>query len=647
MKLKPLDAPSATGEGHARNAAFLTESTTASSAHQDKQRQTSSAAIGIGPDSSSIRRSRSQSAKPVHSKTDRHRIVGRGRATITGPGASVQRARSDSTITHTGGGGTASKRKETALSQVNQAYQKGLHSTAPELGSQSPGKATMKSVSFGEKSDADQEPTVLKVRRKKRQTSVGTSKETRKPLILKVNAASVVGSQELGGVLEIELDSEKARRDPTADATAREEALPTAQPTRTHVLNPLRGLLSNMQITKVAPVAVRPGEVQSTESPTGKTQNYIIIDRSPMHVQTDGTKDAIAFSPTEDGALSPVAVMKGFPLQHERSPKGQVLPVINRKAVPSKGSKLPSKASTHGHGCNAGWKKNINKPVLRDVFDSPPRGQGSGTQQNLAENHSYITQVPENDHFIIDGAYQEDADHDQPPADSDHYSDSDIESLPDEDQQSPAARHVARTSSFNGEALDNEYEEYDYEDDDFEADVDGSPGELLDALYEGESMDRYNWVSAGPYQPPEDNGDLEDAGFSPVKWEASLFGTSPDRMRLLSRGSAGGLFSPVSRGVSSARRYSSQHTPMMLSSRGGGIAPTSPAATTGMHRGAQHKLGRGVVKHGEVQVHTRGSAKVPVVRRMEAVPAPHQRHHHHQLGGAGKNGQSGVRRPKG
>jgi hypothetical protein len=236
----------------------------------------------------------------------------------------------------------------------------------------------------------------------------------------------------------------------------------------------------------------------------------------------------------------------------------------------------------------------VNRPVLRDVFDP-------AVSSPQYRDHSYITQVATDDDFTIDEAYSEETA--DPAAASDQES---LGSIPDETRR--IAPLAARSDSFD---LPDSYREY--EDDDFEYEDKASPEALNDAVYEGESMDRYNWVSAGPYIPTEGGGCAdEDNGFSPVHFEASLGARGDSRMKMLSRGSAGGLFTPVSRGHTGARRYSGQLTPMLLSSAGGGFVPEedrrSGAFSPGKASSARH---RGAVKAAG------GPEKIVVVRKMQ------------------------------
>jgi hypothetical protein len=125
-------------------------------------------------------------------------------------------------------------------------------------------------------------------------------------------------------------------------------------------------------------------------------------------------------------------------------------------------------------------------------------------------------------------------------------------------------------------------------------------------------MDRYNWVSAGPYIPTEaDDGVGEGNGFSPVQFDASLGARGDSRMKMLSRGSAGGLFTPVSRGHTGTRRYSGQLTPMLLSSAGGGFVPEDG------RRGAEFSPHKASSDRHRAAGKARGPEKVVVVRKMQ------------------------------
>jgi hypothetical protein len=604
--LKPLSSvPATSGDSAVPEGAFLTDASgTCTESHFVASGARNRSSSRHAPESNEsgtklVRRSLS---------AERGKPEQRGRS-ATKP---VHRTKSDPAINR----GSKDKDK---LARINNAYKANLASTAP--GSTSPNKGVHKSVSFDQDS-------VRKVRRKRKKDAT-EGKDSRKPLILKLAAATVVGNDAMGKVIEIELRSSV---DPGSGAGAGEGDVqrredPATQseilPTRKQALNPLRGLLANMQISRVEPAS-------STEeagiSPGKKAQNFVIVDKHPLpapaEVPADGklghspqreeTKKSLRFQPSVPDTRTDVPVTKQSlpPLAHERSPKA--LPHIKQthKTNTSKGSPKHSSAT---------WKHNINKPVLRDVFETSSPVGSKGKHQE----HSYITQVPRDDDFTVDEAYSED-----PAANSDHDSDS-VGSLPGPSDRT-AAHHLqphAPSDSFD-EAADE------YSEDGFEVDEgNGSPSQLRDIMQEGGSMDGYNWVSAGPYLPPGagDDADAEGAGFSPVMFESSLLNRSADRMRMLSRGSAGGLLSPASRGMSAARRYSGQHTPKLLSSAGSGIAPFTP--TGALSYGDKETLPRkmraqfekasegvtfaGGVGSGRFRSKLRGQVKAGVVRRME------------------------------
>jgi hypothetical protein len=601
LKLTPLGStPGTNGESAVSGGAFLTDASGIDTeSHSGTRNRT-----GHVPESSD------NGAKLVR----RSLSAGRGKPEQRGSSAAkhVHRTKSDPAINR-------GSKDNDKLARINNAYKASLASTAP--GSPGPNIGAHKSVSFDQDS-------VRRVRRK-RKKDVPEGKDSRKPLILKLAAAAVVGNNEMGKVIEIELRSSV---DPGGDAVAgkgdvhgREDPATQSEmlPTRKRALNPLRGLLSNMQISRIDPAA-------STEeaglSPGKKAQNFVIVDKhqlpAPAEIPADAklehspqgkeTKKSLRFQPLVPASHTDVPVTKNSlpPLVHERSPKA--LPHIKHthKTNTSKGSPKHSSAA---------WKHNINKPVLRDVFETSSHAGSKGKHQD----HSYITQVPRDDDFTIDEAYSED-----PAANSDHDSDS-VGSLPGPGGHT-AAGHLqphARSDSFD-EAADE------YSEDGFEVEEGNcSPSQLRDTMQEGGSMDGYNWVSAGPYLPPcvGDDGDADDTGFSPVMFESSLLNRSADRMRMLSRGSAGGLLSPASRGMSAARRYSGQHTPKLLSSAGSGITPFTP--TGALSFGGKETLPRkmrsqlkeaseGVtfaagVSSGRFHSKLRGQVKAGVVRRME------------------------------
>jgi hypothetical protein len=612
LKLKPLiSAPVTNGESAVPGGAFLTDASGTDTKSQSGAQNRSSS--GHAPESSEsgtklVRRSLS---------------AGRGKPEQRGGSARkpVHRTKSDTAMNR-------GNKDNDKLARINNAYKDSLASTAPAPGSSSPNKGAHKSVSFVRGNDDDDSARRVRRRRKK---DVAEGKDARRPLILKLAAATVVGNDAMGKVIEIELRSSV---DPGSGAGAGEGDVPRREdpatqnnilPARKQALNPLRGLLANMQISRIEPAASTE-EAGLSPSPGKKAQSFVIVDKHPLpapaEVPADGklghspqreeTKKSLRFQPGVPDTHTDVPVTKKSlpPLAHERSPKA--LPHIKQthKTSTSKGSPKNS---------NATWKHNINKPVLRDVFETSSPVGSKGKHQD----HSYITQVPRDDDFTVDEAYSED-----PAANSDHDSDS-VGSLPGPSGHT-AAHHLqphARSDSFD-EAADE------YSEDGFEVDEgNGSPGQLRDIMQEGGSMDGYNWVSAGPYLPPGagDDADAEGAGFSPVMFESSLLNRSADRMRMLSRGSAGGLLSPASRGMSAARRYSGQHTPKLLSSAGSGIAPFTP--TGALSYGDKETLPRkmraqfekasegvtfaGGVGSGRFRSKLRGQVKAGVVRRME------------------------------
>lgn len=234
--------------------------------------------------------------------------------------------------------------------------------------------------------------------------------------------------------------------------------------------------------------------------------------------------------------------------QASDSPKGSLVkklkPLQNAYSKPIKKAAPQNQLAT--------WKHNLNKPVLRDVFDT-----NSPSAQRALQDNSYITHVPSNDEFLMDEAYSDDA----------AEYESDAGSVPSVASKTkypvtPPVVLKARSDSFASEYSYNDpFENEDPPEEEIEENSNaGSPSALeWDQLG---SIDTYNWVSAGPYVPNASDTAAADCGFSPVNHGPNSMGSHVDRIRMLSRGSANGLLSPGSRAVSTGAHLANRlHTP--------------------------------------------------------------------------------------
>lgn len=410
----------------------------------------------------------------------------------------------------------------------------------------------------------------------------------RKPLILKVSASTVVGCDELGKVIEIELQSAtgKLMQNGQAGGTAENEKLgvkdTTGVSTRSSVelSQSLKGLFQNMKLR-------RKEHVSGPVVPLSPTQALSADDEAERLEQDHNSSST--YPVANESQVPSKPKKKELPSQENRAQQqpsvtaksSALLPAIHKK-VHLPGVKANSYHSTvevqqqnlkkvqvtavavggsHAHVSPvASWKQNVNKPVLRDVFDG-----SSGKHRDK----SYITQVPRNDDFTIDENYEDD------------HSVNSVHSVPST-HSVPVAEDANNTQRSRADSYDDPCEL----DDDFEVDT-TEPGATS---WEGAgSMDQYNWVSAGPYVPSAGDGTIDEEaesnnnnGFSPVNLEASLGALPMDRMKLLSRGSAGGFMTPLSR--KGARAFSGHRTPsrgaMLLASPGGAGGVGSGAYTS-------------------------------------------------------------------
>lgn len=422
--------------------------------------------------------------------------------------------------------------------------------------------------------------TEPKRRKMKKQDGGAAPVRERKPLILKVSASTIVGSEELGKVIEIELQSSSAASGKEAPSDAIADSGKESGSAAMELSQPLRGLLQHMKLRKrediAAPVApLSPTQALSSGDGAQLRQNQVASRLEPSPEALKHKKKSQSQLETAQDQSPPakdkkqLIINKTATLPHAVPPPVAVETHHSPKPKKTKATVGYSHVSPTNSQNKASWKHNVNKPVLRDAFDG---------SSNKFKDHSYITQVPYNDDFTIDENYEDD-----------HSAASEqdtIGSVPS--VHSVHSMHtVPSVHNMDNPSRKSRADSYDdpYElDDDFEVDSDlpGAPSDALDADWEGAgSMDQYNWVSAGPYVPSAGDGTIEnDAGnysggnygFSPVNLEASLYGQPIDRMRMLSRGSAGGLMTPTSR--TGARRYSGQHTPKIPLSAGMLGSPT-------------------------------------------------------------------------
>lgn len=497
-----------------------------------------------------------------------------------------------------------------------------------------------------------------------------SSSEIRRPLILKVSSAAVVGSTDSAKIIEIELPAGaySASGGSIVNNSDQQQQGGVLQNSRSGrqggALSPLKGLLQNMKLTRREPLPVGLGVGSSSALPTvapttTTTAGPVVVVRGAGRAELTEEKDTTAAAAALITSTHTQAAEHSSSLHNNNSNNTSPIKLKVKKTVKINSAALSSqqqqspihnqnnsskkdilidkniplsvntgnnktseklKSPKYSNQPNSvSWKNNINKPVLfKESNTTSSSSTTTSPVKTVSTKQQSSTQL-EVEEEECGEVSDEDGIGSSSPTEQHHISQQ-------QQQQRDDSGLLSKTRSDSFASDVYSADEYD---DSFEADEEPPTGyqqqQEVDP-WAGDTMEGYNWVSAGPYLP-EKQGE-EGSGFSPVMFEASLLGQSKDRMRMLSRGSAGGLMTPTSRNnTAGSRRYSRRQTPKLLSSAGdvGFLPPSSSSRNPrNAQRTSQELPVKATQRHdsstsGGSVGNTNSSSKATLLRKVDQV----------------------------